>query len=127
MGIGTKGEVYLNKKYFNQTAAQMKGTMAQAYKSGHQTPTNKPLAHVATHELAHAAWQSSHTSTKAQAAGKEIKALYKQWSKGSRKGYGTYAGSNVDEWWAETSTKAAHGKADRYTKAVKSIYKKYKL
>lgn len=127
MGIGSKGEVYLNKKYFNQTAQQMKGTMAKNYKVGHLTPTNKPLAHTVTHELAHAAWTSDLKGAKYQAAGKEIKSLYKSWSKSGRKGYGKYASTNVDEFWAEVSTKAAHGKADRWTKVAKGIYKKYKL
>lgn len=127
MGIGSKGGVFLNKAYFNQTADRMKGTMARNYKSGNLTKTNKPLAHTVTHELAHAAWSSNISTPKAKAAGKEIKALYKKWSKSSKKGYGTYASSNVDEFWAEVSTKAAHGKADSYTKAAKAIYKKYKL
>lgn len=127
LGIGSQGGVFLNKGFFNQPAANMKKIMLKEYKSGHQTPTNKPMAHVVTHELAHAAWTSNNKSVKAQAAGKEIKALYKTWSKSGRKGYGTYAGSNVDEFWAEVSTKAAHGKADSYTEAVKKIYKKYNL
>ena len=127
MGIGVKGEVYLNKKYFNKTAKEFGKTMKNNYASGHLTKTNKPLAHVINHELAHAAWSSSDKSAKALAAGKEIKALYKSWSKTGGKGYGTYAKSNVDEFWAEVSTKAAHGKADKWTKAAKAIYKKYKL
>ena len=127
MGIGSKGEVYLNKKYFNMSAKDFAKTMQKAYKSGHLTKTNKPLAHVANHELAHAAWSSNLPGVKYKAAGKEIKALYKSWSKTSGKGYGTYAKSNVDEFWAEVSTKAAHGKADKWTKAVKNIYKKYNL
>ena len=127
MGIGSKGFVYLNKAYFNQSASQMKGTMARNYSTGHLTPTNKPLAHVVTHEMAHAAWSSDLTGAKYKAAGKEITELYKAWSKSSRKGYGRYASSNVDEFWAEVSTKAAHGKADRWTKVAKGIYKKYKL
>lgn len=127
MGIGTKGEVYLNKKYFNKSAKEFGKTIKQNYDSGHLTKTNKPLAHVLNHEFAHAAWQSSHTTPKAKAAGKEISKLYKSWSKSGGKGYGKYAKSNVDEFWAEVSTKAAHGKADKWTKQAKSIYKKYKL
>ena len=127
MGIGGQGEVYLNKKYFNQTAGQMKDTMAKNYKAGHLTPTNKPLAHVVNHELAHAAWSTHNTRPNAMAASKEIKSLYKSWSKSGRKGYGKYASSNVNEWWAETSTKAAHGSSDKWSAAVKGIYKKYGL
>lgn len=127
MGIGAKGEVYLNKKYFNKSAKDFKNTMQKTYESGHLTKTNKPLAHVVNHELAHAAWSSHLTTPKAVAAGKEIKALYKTFTKSGGKGYGKYAKSNVNEFWAEASTKAAHGKADKYTKKVKSIYKKYQL
>jgi len=127
MGIGGVGGVILNKAYFNKSAKDFGKVMKQNYDSGHSTKTNKPLAHVLTHELAHASWTTAHTSPKAIAAGKEIKALFKSWSKSGGKGYGTYAKSNVDEFWAEVSTKAAHGKADKWTKAAKGIYKKYKL
>ena len=127
MGIGGKGEVYLNKKYFNKSSKEFGKTMKQNYDAGHLTKTNKPLAHVLNHELAHAAWSSHQTSPKAIAAGKEITKLYKSWSKSGGKGYGKYAKSNVNEFWAEVSTKAAHGKADKWTKAAKGIYKKFKL
>jgi len=127
MGIGGQGNVYLNKKYFNKTAKEFAGTMKSIYASGHLTKTNKALAHVTTHELAHAAWSTSNKSPNAKAASKAIHALYKKWSKSGGKGYGKYAKSNVDEFWAEVSTKAAHGKADKYTKAAKAIYKKYNL
>ena len=127
MGIGTKGEVYLNKKYFNKSASEFAKTMQGNYQSGHTTITNKPLAHVATHELAHAAWQNNQKSPKAIAAGKDIQKVYKSWVKSGGKGYGSYAKSNIDEFWAEASTKAAHGTADKYTKAIKNIYKKYQL
>ena len=40
---------------------------------------------------------------------------------------GKYAETNVSEFWAETVTKAIHGKSDKYTKKVKEICKKYKL
>lgn len=45
----------------------------------------------------------------------------------SKQGYGKYAKTNVNEFWAEVCTKAVHGKADKYTKAAKDIIKKYKL
>lgn len=44
-----------------------------------------------------------------------------------KSGYGKYAETNVSEFWAETVTKAIHGKSDKYTKKVKEICKKYKL
>lgn len=128
LGIGGPGEVYLNKAYFNQSAANMKKIIERNYKKGHMTTTNKAVAHALTHELAHASWVGDSSQAKHIAAAKEIKALYKTWSKDRRKsGYGTYAASNVDEFWAETVTKAVYGKSDKYTKAVKSIAKKYKL
>lgn len=81
-----------------------------------------------THELAHATWNSHLSSPNAKAAGKEIKSLYKKWSGDKKKtGYGKYAKTNVNEFWAETITKGIHGKSDKYTKAAKSIVKKFKL
>lgn len=127
MGIGGDGEVYLNKKYFNMPAKKFADVIKQNYQSGHLTKTNKPLAHVINHELAHASWNTGSTSAKAKAAGKEIKALYNQFKRKGGSGYGKYAKSNVDEFWAEVSTKAAHGTSDRYTQKAKQIYKKYKL
>ena len=60
--------------------------------------------------------------------GKEVKKLFNSWKKDNKKsGYGKYAETNVSEFWAETVTKAIHGKSDKYTKKVKEICKKYKL
>ena len=127
LGIGGHGEVFLNKRYFNKSVSEFKNVMKENYDAGHLTKTNKPLAHVLTHELAHASWQSGRGGTKNVAAGKEINSLFSSFQKKGGKGYGKYAYSNVDEFWAEVSTKAAHGVADRYTKATKQIYKKYQL
>ena len=90
--------------------------------------TNKPVAHILTHELAHATWNDSLKGQRQQAASKEIKALYKSWSRDKEKtGYGRYASTNVSEFFAETATKAVHGVADRYTSELKRIIKKYGL
>lgn len=98
------------------------------YKSGWSTTTNKPVAHTVTHELAHATWNAHMTSANHKAAGKDVEALYKKWGKDTKKkGYGKYAETNVSEFWAETVTKAVHGKPDKYTRAVKAIVKKYQL
>ena len=54
--------------------------------------------------------------------------LYKKWGNDkSKQGYGKYAKTNVNVFWAEVCTKAVHGKGDKYTKAAKDIIKKYKL
>ena len=120
--------IYLNKRYFNKTAAQMKAIELGDYKSGWSTKTNKPLAHTVTHELAHATWNTTLKGAKYQEAGAKIQKVYRAWQKSTKKsGYGKYASSNINEWWAETVTKAVHGKADRYTRAVKGITKKYGL
>ena len=128
-GIGGEGGVFLNKKYFkNKTKQQVADAMKQDYANGWQTKTNKPVAHVLTHELAHTVWMKGKAGAKYQAAGKEIQKVYNAWKKDGRKsGYGKYAGSNVSEFFAETITKAIHGKADKYTKALKKIVKDYKL
>lgn len=66
------------------------------------------------------------------------KAVYKELKEGisryhtmlgvrQKKGYGQYAKTNINEFWAETSAKAVRGDQDRYTRAVRGIIKKYKL
>ena len=125
---GKSEAIYLNKKSFNQKESKIIEQTKKGYNSGWHTQTNKPIAHTVTHELGHATWNSDLSSPSARAAGKEIKSLYRQWSKDNKKtGYGKYARTNVDEFWAETVTKAVHGKSDKYTTAAKRIAKKYKL
>lgn len=125
---GKSDAIYLNKFYFNQGAKAVKAQTNKGYSSGWHTKTNKPLAHTVTHELAHATWNSSLGGANQKAAGKEIGTLYKKWKADTKKqGYGEYAKTNVDEFWAETITKAVHGKRDKYTLKVKDICKKYKL
>lgn len=127
-GDGKSKAVYLNKKHFDQKLNVIKKEHKRGYDSGWSTKTNKPIAHTVTHELAHATWNSHLTSTNAKAASKEIKNLFVTFKNDKKKkGYGEYAHSNVNEFWAETTTKAVHGKADKYTKSVKNIAKKYNL
>lgn len=129
---GGKSEVVaLSKQVFNgkgSTKKTVEGWAKSGYKSGHLTETNKPVAHIVTHELAHATWNAHLTGAAHIAAGKEITKMYNSWLKDKgRKGYGKYASSNVSEFWAEVCTKAVHGRADKYTKRAKSIVKKYGL
>ena len=125
---GKSDGVYLNKAHFNQSRSAIEASHRKGYASGWSTKTNKPIAHTVTHELAHATWNQHMTGAKQKAAGKEINKLYTQWRKDKKKsGYGKYAATNVSEFWAETVTKAIHGKSDKYTTAVKNIAKKYKL
>lgn len=125
---GQSEAVYLNRKHFDTGAKNVHKEHANNYKTGWSTKTNKPVAHTVTHELAHATWNAHMTGPNQRAAGKEIEKLYKKWSNDKRKkGYGKYAETNVSEFWAETVTKAVHGKSDKYTRTVKDIAKKYKL
>lgn len=125
---GASEAIYLNKKTFNQGKSAIVSQTKAGYDSGWHTKTNKPIAHTITHELGHATWNSHLESANAKAATPEIQKLYKQWKSDKKKsGYGTYSKSNINEFWAETVTKAVHGKADHYTKGVKSIIKKYGL
>lgn len=124
---GQNQAVYLNRKYF-QSYNKTRNSMSQMYKDGWQTKTNKPVAHVVTHELGHALWNSSHTSANAKQAGVEIRRLYNKWYADKKKsGYGKYSETNIDEFWAEACTKAVHGTSDKYTNAVKRIVKRYRL
>ena len=125
---GESAGIYLNKRSYNSGRARVLESTKRGYESGWHTKTNKPLAHTVTHELAHATWNFRFTGAKYKAAGKEVEKLYKTWSNDKRKrGYGEYAHSNINEFWAETVTKAVHGTPDKYTRAVKKIVKKYKL
>lgn len=125
-----KGEaIYLNSKiYDNMSRKAIREKVNESYNSGWSTRTNKPIQHTITHELAHATWNSDMKSANAKAAGKEITKLGIQWlNDKNRKGYGKYAESSVDEFWAEVVAKAVHGTPDKYTRKAKAIAKKYKL
>ncbi|MDH6308010.1 hypothetical protein M2451_002529 [Dysgonomonas sp. PFB1-18] len=128
---GVSKQVVLNKQVFNgknTTKKSVESWASTGYKSGHLTKTNKPVAHIITHELAHATWNQHLTSPNAKAATKSINSLYKKWKGDSKKsGYGSYAKTNVSEFWAEVCTKAVHGKADKYTRSAKGIIKQFKL
>ena len=128
---GVSKQVVLSKSIFNgknTTTQSVAGWAEKGYKSGHLTKTNKPVAHIITHELGHATWNKSLSNPNAKAATKSVNSLYKKWSNDKKKsGYGKNAKTNVEEFWAELCTKAVHGKADKYTKAAKGIIKKYKL
>ena len=125
---GTNTGIYLQRGDFMRSRAEIESSMKSAYAKGWSTETNKPIAHTVTHELGHALWNGAHKTENAQAAGKEIKALYKAWMRDpGAPGYGKYATTNVDEFWAETVTKAVHGKQDKYTAEVKRIVRDYKL
>lgn len=128
---GVSKQVVLNKQVFNgkNTTTQSVASWAErGYKSGHLTKTNKPVAHIVTHELAHATWNAHLSSPNAKAAGKSVNTLFNKWkADGKKSGYGSYAKTNVNEFWAEVCTKAVHGKSDKYTTAAKGIIKKYQL
>lgn len=126
---GGKSEgVYLDKKTFkNGTVGKINATKKSAYKTKFLTATNKPVQHTIVHELGHATWNSHLSAANAISAGKSIKTMYNKFLKASPKGYGKYAKSNVNEFWAEATTKAVLGKSDEYTRFVKRTIKKYKL
>lgn len=125
---GKSKAVYLNRTHFNKGAKKVANEHAANYTSGWSTRTNKPIAHTVTHELAHATWNEHMTGANQVAAGKQIRTLYKKWMRDKKKtGYGKYARTNVSEFWAETVTRAVHGKSDKYTTAVKKICRTYKL
>jgi len=125
---GKSEMVVLNGKVFNKSKKDIEKRLNDAYKSGFLTVTNKPVQHAVTHELAHASWNKNLAGAKHKAAGKEIYSLYDKWDKDKKKkGYGEYATKNVNEFWAETVTKAIHGNSDKYTRKVKYIARKYKL
>lgn len=130
---GGKSEgVYLNTAVFKKGTVSSVSTITKgAYKSGFLTNTNKPVQHVVVHELSHAQWNSHLKSANAKAAAASVQKKYKQFLKdyasGKAKGFGKYSTTNVNEFWAEASTKHVLGKPDKYTRFIKSTIKKYKL
>lgn len=125
---GKSGGVYLDKKTFkNGSVKKVSAAKRAAYASKFLSTTNKPVQHTIIHELGHATWNSHYKSPKAVNASKSIQSMYKTFTKEKPKGYGKYAYSNVNEFWAEATAKAVLGKGDKYTSFVKSTIKKYKL
>lgn len=125
---GQSAGVYLNKKlYKTGTTATVASVKKQAYESGFSTRTNKPVAHTITHELAHATWNSNLTSRNALRASREINTLYNRFMRERPAGYGRYARTNVNEFFAEVATRAVHGTSDTYTDAIKRIVKRHNL
>lgn len=125
---GESEGVYLSKSHFkNSTVEKVSKIKNDGYKTGFSTRTNKPVQHTLIHELGHATWNSALKSKNAINAGKVIRAQFAKFSKQRPKGYGTYAHSNVNEFWAEATAKAVLGTSDAYTRFVKNTIKKYKL
>lgn len=125
---GKSEGIYLDKKTFKTgTVDKITKVKKSAYKSKFLTATNKPVQHTIVHELGHATWNSHLRSASAIAAGKVIKTAYKKFLKENPKGYGKYSKSNVNEFWAEATTKSVLGTSDYYTNFVKKTIKKYKL
>lgn len=126
---GESAGVYLNSKVFdNLSKSGIRERVNKAYDSGWSTRTNKPIQHTITHELAHATWNSHLKAPNARAARADISKLQREWLKDkNKKGYGEYATTNINEFWAEVTAKAVHGTPDRYTRAAKDIVKKYRL
>lgn len=126
---GANQSIYLNSSVYDKLSrSAIEKRVRLSYDSGWSARTNKPIQHTITHELAHATWNSEMKSANAKAAGKEISKLGRQWlNDSSKKGYGRYGESSVDEFWAEVVAKAVHGTPDKYTRKAKAIAKKYKL
>lgn len=120
------GTVYLDRKAFSNSKKLIKADKEE-YKRGEKVQTNKAIQHTTIHELAHTTWTNRHTGDKHKKAGKEIKALYKQYTKTKSNVLGGYARQNVNEFYAEGMSKAILGKKDPYSKKLLEITKKYKL
>lgn len=132
-GSGSHG-IFLDKKLFDVPKKEFEEQYRKSnYKrrGGFKNVTRNAAQHTVTHELAHATWCSDYVSAKHQAAGKEIKKLYKKFladkSSVRKKNYGSYGTGNVDEFWAEVITKGIHGDNDSYTRKAFKIAKRYKL
>ena len=125
---GKADGIYLDKKTFkNGNVKKIVTAKTGAYKSKFLTRTNKPVQHTIVHELGHATWNSALSSSNAVKASSSIRSMYAKFTKEKPKGYGKYAYSNINEFWAEVTTRAVLGSSDKYTSFVKKTIKKYKL
>lgn len=125
---GKSDGIYLDKRTFKKgNVDKITAIKKAAYRTKFLTKTNKPVQHTIVHELGHATWNSNFRSENAIKASRSIREMYAKFSKEKPKGYGKYAYSNVNEFWAEVTTRAVLGSSDKYTRFVKSTIKKYKL
>ena len=70
---GKSSGILLSSSYFDRKKGSIIKDVQEQYATGWKNKTKKPVQHTITHELAHATWNSYMSSTKAKAAGKEIK------------------------------------------------------
>lgn len=125
---GKSDAIYLDRKTFkNASADKISKTVNSAYKTKFLTKTNKSVQHTVIHELGHSTWNSHFKSDNAIKASKSIREMYSKFVKEKPKGYGKYAYSNVNEFWAEATTKAVLDSSDKYSNFVKKTIRKYKL
>jgi len=133
--IGTK-QVYLNKNGFKD-AKKLIASKKREYESGFKTITKNPLQHTLVHELAHIKWTtemggiSKESESKVQSlfkqAKQEAKMLNKKYGQGAKKKWslGSYALTNVNEFWAEASTQYHIGRRQsKYSKEIGKIWEK---
>lgn len=128
---GESEGIYLNKSIFQPKEATTQSVAAWAQAgmdSGHLTKHNRAVGGIILHELGHAVWASSMTGKKYQAAGKEIKELYRNFIQDKDKQfYGKYSHTSPDEMFAEICTRSVSGYRDKYVDTVKHIIRKYGL
>lgn len=130
---GADNTIKLNKLYFNLPKKKADAVYENSAKKGLTTATNnRGISSIVMHELGHSTWSEYHKSANAIAATKSIRRVYDTWLKESsttkkKMGYGSYAETNINEFFAETAMKAVSGSKDKYTRAIKTIVKKYKL
>ena len=128
---GESEGIYLNAKIFQPKEATTQSVAAWAQAgmdSGHLTKHNRAVGGIILHELGHAVWTSSMAGKRYQAAGKEIKELYRNFIQDKDKQfYGKYSHTSVNEMWAEICARSVSGYRDKYVDTVKHIIRKYGL
>jgi len=118
--------IYLNKDIFTDRKT-VNAKIRALYDINWLNRSSNPTRHIVIHEMAHAKWSTLKSSRKARTARREITKLYRQWRRKERSGWGDYAKSNVDEFFAEGLSKHAAGSRDRYTKKLIKILKENDL
>ena len=132
-GEGTGRTVLFNRAFYNRNVKDILADFRYQYKVKFLTESNSPLQHVVVHELGHSIWVSSveGKSSKLRELSNGINRLYDLHKRDVARGYlpiSKYARKDIDEFFAETFTKAIIGKRqNKYSRDLLKLLRKYKV
>lgn len=119
--------ILLNQTVFNKPLAEVVKTRQYAYSMGFSVRTSHPAQHTVVHELGHSLWNGKWTTStdkvKMQNLFNDFRKAYPTTADRKKAGWGDYAASKVNEFFAEGIAKHILGKPDKYTKAIMEVAK----